>query len=169
MVKGTKKGELVTHCKYGHEYTSENTMIRKRNRGRGIEIHRVCKECHKLNSKKYNDNLTVEQKLKRNLRVKEWRINNKDRVKNSKLYSVFKITLDDYNKILENQNNKCLICDKLFNEEGKYLCVDHCHNTGKIRGLLCSKCNGSLGWFEKYSDNILEYLSKNKENEIKIA
>ena len=50
--------------------------------------------------------------------------------------------------MLEHQNECCLICNK--NDE-KALCVDHCHKTGKVRGLLCNKCNKALGLF---NDNI---------------
>ena len=40
------------------------------------------------------------------------------------------------------------------------LAADHDHETGKFRGLLCIKCNIQLGWFEKYKDQIKNYLEK---------
>ena len=62
-------------------------------------------------------------------------------------------------KFLE-QCGYCAICGKpecLFERK---LGLDHDHNTGKWRGLLCSSCNTKLGWFEKNKKEILEYLNK---------
>ena len=42
----------------------------------------------------------------------------------------------------------------------KRLSVDHDHTTKRFRGVLCSKCNRQLGWYEKYRDQINEYLDK---------
>jgi len=52
-----------------------------------------------------------------------------------------------YYTMLEEQNYACAICSLPVDEEehyGKFV-VDHCHNTGKVRGLLCNKCNLMLG------------------------
>ena len=58
------------------------------------------------------------------------------------------ITLDDYNRMLAGQHGRCAICER---KPGKRaLCVDHEHKTGRLRGLLCSRCNQALG---KLNDN----------------
>lgn len=57
----------------------------------------------------------------------------------------YKITLSEYNNLKIKQANLCAICSK--KEIGKSLAIDHCHVTGKIRGLLCTKCNRALGGF----------------------
>lgn len=86
---------------------------------------------------------------------------NPDKYKNQDLKKVFGITLIEYKLMLENQQHKCKICNKHKNEFKKQLAVDHCHSTGRIRGLLCEKCNVGLGSFK---DNIevltqaIEYL-----------
>ena len=60
------------------------------------------------------------------------------------------LTKARYYELLEEQRNGCAVCG--FRESSKKmqglirsLCVDHCHSTGKIRGLLCGKCNRALG------------------------
>ena len=55
------------------------------------------------------------------------------------------MTLEDYNKMWIEQSGKCAICGKHEQELDTVLCVDHCHTTGKVRGLLCSKCNAGIG------------------------
>lgn len=58
------------------------------------------------------------------------------------------ITIEDYNNMLEAQHGACAICKTYaFMGIGKKAHVDHCHKTGKIRGLLCNLCNVGLGAF----------------------
>jgi len=66
------------------------------------------------------------------------------------LWELYKMTLDDYKKMHEEQQGKCLICNQKTKGRGEkknQLAVDHCHETGKIRGLLCNYCNTGLGLF----------------------
>jgi hypothetical protein len=76
-------------------------------------------------------------------------------------YSIKKrygLSLDDYEAMFEAQEGKCKICKT----ESLVLAIDHCHSTGKIRGLLCDRCNHGLGHF-KDDINLLikaiEYLN----------
>lgn len=60
------------------------------------------------------------------------------------------ITIEKFNDMVKDQNNLCKICLKpetAFNVSGKKrrLAIDHCHKTGKVRGLLCGKCNNGIG------------------------
>ncbi len=52
-----------------------------------------------------------------------------------------------YEKQLAEQDGRCAIC-RLPPPPGKVLCVDHCHMTGAVRGLLCNSCNTALGQFK---------------------
>jgi hypothetical protein len=65
-----------------------------------------------------------------------------------------------YTEMFNNQKGCCKICNKHLSEvdkgKKKSLCVDHCHDTKIVRGLLCDKCNRGLGLF---NDNI-EMLKK---------
>lgn len=61
------------------------------------------------------------------------------------------------------QQGKCGICNKHQSELDRTLAVDHCHNTGRIRGLLCSNCNLGLGHFKDVIENIesaIRYLNE---------
>ena len=83
------------------------------------------------------------------------------RRKNNNLKRTFGITLDDYYVMLKEQGGGCKICGKA---EGatKKLDVDHCHTTGRIRGLLCENCNRGLGLFYDNPDRLrmaADYLS----------
>lgn len=90
--------------------------------------------------------------------MKNWarldREKNPDKYKNKQLLKQYGITLEDFNRMKSNQDSKCLICSN--NEtalnpktgDARELAVDHCHDTGKVRGLLCSLCNTALGGFK---------------------
>jgi hypothetical protein len=67
------------------------------------------------------------------------------------------ITLNEYNEMLESQENRCAICQG-DNPKGakraNTFVVDHCHTTGKVRGLLCHACNRALGNFGDSIENL---------------
>lgn len=58
------------------------------------------------------------------------------------------ITPEDYDEMYSKQEGKCAICKSHQLSLKKKLCVDHCHKTGKVRGLLCNNCNLGLGSFK---------------------
>jgi hypothetical protein len=62
--------------------------------------------------------------------------------KSSSLKCKYGITLDDYEAMQLLQQNRCAICGY---EHSRGLVIDHCHETGKVRGLLCQPCNMLLG------------------------
>ncbi|UZZ63886.1 recombination endonuclease VII [Pseudomonas phage PSV6] len=69
----------------------------------------------------------------------------------SALKKSYGITWDQYIGMFEAQNGECAICTHPVHpmHENRYLvgCVDHCHTTGKVRGILCFDCNVGLGKF----------------------
>jgi hypothetical protein len=68
----------------------------------------------------------------------------REKIKDRRLKKKYGISLKEFTKLSENQFDSCAICQKK-----EPLCVDHCHETGKIRGLLCTKCNTAIGFFEE--------------------
>ena len=80
------------------------------------------------------------------------------------IYKEFKLRPQQYIKMLEEQNYVCAICKG--SDVGKRLAVDHCHSSGKVRGLLCQKCNMGLGHFEDsiyYLKEAVKYLTKSED------
>lgn len=119
---------------------------------------------------------TEEQRLKYNAYMRSWNDKNRDKVrarnreykklkpsqyKNSQLLHAYGLTLEEYNTLLSSQNNGCAVCGKpetAKHQGGKVrdLAVDHCHTTGKVRGLLCTKCNTALGLLEDSQEIIMK-------------
>jgi hypothetical protein len=83
--------------------------------------------------------------------------------KDNKLKKAYGISLEEYNKMFDEQNGCCAICGDHQSSMTRSLSVDHCHKTGTIRGLLCKNCNTSLGQFKDSIELLLkaiEYLRK---------
>lgn len=80
----------------------------------------------------------------------------------------FGFGLEYYNTLLAEQDNKCAICRGLFLQKTR-LCVDHCHTTNSLRGLLCHTCNRIIGLLQdniKIVENATEYLRASGTNDI---
>jgi len=80
----------------------------------------------------------------------------------------FGITLDQYNKMFEEQDGRCAICGKeetiIRHSDDVSLAVDHDHKTGKIRKLVCHSCNVGLGFFSddvELLEKAIKYLKSN--------
>ena len=86
----------------------------------------------------------------------------KEKQRNYWLLKKFNISLEKYKEMQVEQNYKCYICHKSENELDRSLAVDHCHATGKVRGLLCGNCNRFLGQIQDRLDvasRLIEYLT----------
>ena len=119
---------------------------------------------NELRRKKYKEDEEYRNKLKEkskkyNQRKPEIRL--KSRLKK------YNLTIEGYNNILEKQNYKCAICgsDVPNTTATNRFYVDHNHKTGKVRGLLCTKCNMGIGQFNddiELLKKAIEYLEDNK-------
>lgn len=77
----------------------------------------------------------------------------------------FGITTDDYNDLFNKQGGCCAICGNHQSNFTKALAIDHCHKTGRVRGLLCMICNTALGKFnddELLLHAAIKYLRSNE-------
>jgi hypothetical protein len=63
----------------------------------------------------------------------------------STLLAKYGITMEQYNKLFQDQKGCCAICGVHQAEQNRRLHIDHCHETGVVRGLLCGNCNLALG------------------------
>ena len=125
----------------------------------------ICKTCDQARWKIYREN-PVNQPLMY-ASQKAWVEANKDKSRrasrNSELKKKYGITIEQYEEMLLEQNGLCAICDRV--ERVRYpsqLAVDHDHDSGRIRGLLCQSCNTSLGKLDHSVDILrkaIEYLS----------
>jgi len=79
------------------------------------------------------------------------------------------ITPEDYTRMLEEQGGICKICgtdDPKGPHKIKTFSIDHCHDSGSVRGLLCNRCNRALGMFEddlELLNKVTKYLNDFKE------
>ena len=120
------------------------------------------------------DGLQNECKECRKLLCKSWRAKASLKTKRNHSYKhKYDITVDRYNEMFIDQRGLCLICNEPERTQnaksGKtlWLAVDHCHTSGKVRGLLCSKCNTALGLFKDNTKNLqgaIKYLKKQKKS-----
>ena len=100
-----------------------------------------------------------------------WRKNNPERAKHHNLKRFYGITLDQYNEMGERQGWRCAICggwETTKDRDGgpRKMPVDHDHNTGKVRDLLCTQCNRGLGLFKENIENLesaITYLKKHQQ------
>jgi hypothetical protein len=79
-----------------------------------------------------------------------------------KSLTMYGLTMQDYNRMVCKQRGRCAICFQKLTANKNGTNIDHCHKTGKVRGLLCSGCNKRLGWAEKkqvFTNRQLHYLS----------
>lgn len=136
-------------------------------------------EKRQYNRKWYHDNKEVNKekwyKARQTRRKKAvasslaWNRKNPDKIKAAKVKREFGITFEQYESMRVEQNNKCAICklpeSRILSKSGKIsdLAVDHCHKTGKVRGLLCGDCNTALGLLKDNLitiNNAIAYLTR---------
>lgn len=127
---------------------------------------KICTKCKIL---KWDDEFTIRFqpnilcswcKECNNFAGKEWKKRNPDNTWKNHIKTFYGLSKENYLNLLKLQNNKCKICNK---EDVKILSVDHCHKTGKIRGLLCRKCNSAIGLFYENIINLqnaINYLQE---------
>jgi hypothetical protein len=109
-----------------------------------------CKICDTIYSKKWKALNKDKVKSWNAVAAKAWRKSNPNLYKGTNLKKYWpnlsgKESFEAYNKLIDLQHSKCNICQKHQSELKYSLCVDHCHKTNKVRGLLCDNCNQALG------------------------
>lgn len=106
----------------------------------------MCKECKLSADRSYQDRNTARIRAGRQKRWAHYR--------NYQLQWTYGISLAKFDEMLERQGGVCAICKGPQAKPHKHFCVDHDHATGKVRGLLCTPCNKSLGCLKDDPDLI---------------
>lgn len=125
-------------------------------------IFPYCKNCDKERKRKlYHNNPKIKKQQKK------WRDNNKDKTTlynwKHKIKRLYGLTTKQWEIKFNGQKGCCMICGIHQNELKSKLSVDHNHVTGKVRDLLCHRCNLLVGQFELNPgllDTIAEYLER---------
>jgi hypothetical protein len=100
--------------------------------------------CRKCNNE-YSREWAKKNKTRHTNNYQKWRANNLEYAKDLDRLRSYDLPIGRYNIILDIQKSCCAICKKDNNDSKKTFCVDHCHETGRVRGLLCHNCNTLLG------------------------
>lgn len=100
---------------------------------------------------------------------RSWYLRNPDkwrRVQRRTLLRAYGLSIEDYERLYDAQGALCAICHKPESIPNKLLAVDHNHITGKVRSLLCNKCNQGLGYFNENIETlqrVIDYLKLHEE------
>ena len=105
-----------------------------------------CKKCENIKRRHYIDHEDVRRRKIESEKEYRKRPEYARRKLGYRLKAQYNISLEEFDAFCEKQNNVCAICGKP-NKGGKRLRVDHNHDTGKVRGLLCDCCNIGIGYF----------------------
>jgi hypothetical protein len=116
-------------CTMCHEVKSLADFYFYKRDGKQGSPYRYCKVCH-------------------NARTRRWHKENPDvrRESNWKTREI-SCTVEQYEQMMQEQDSVCAICE-MPEPSGRNLAVDHSHETGEVRGLLCTLCNVTVGKFE---------------------
>ena len=139
------------------------------------EIRQPCKSCVSKDNKEYRskpENLERKKQLQRDryktdtkyregilLKSKGYRRKHYLKVK-------FNLTEAQVEEMKLSQDNRCLICLETFDSNVMKHCIDHCHVSGSVRGLLCPLCNKAIGLFKENPESMqraIDYLSTHKD------
>lgn len=139
--------KTCTCCKETKPATLE--FFFKQGGGR-TDLQAQCKACMLLKKKEYRDKNPEIHRAS----SKRWKDNNEEAVYFKWVTRKYGITKQNYLTLWQAQGGLCSICETPLGVD-KRPAVDHDHVTGKVRGLLCSKCNTGLGQFNDNPDLLL--------------
>lgn len=170
--------KICRSCNARKEVTDENFRTRVLPNG-SAWINTTCRECERKSNQEYHKNNRDKIRTRKKPVMAKWRKENAEHLANAgkaryqkykeenpgfylkdNLRSTMKkygLTEEDYYILFEKQNGQCAICGSEGSPTGvdkNRLVVDHDHDSGMVRSLLCSKCNTGLGMFLDRSENI---------------
>ena len=131
--KGYKKSYYKSYCK-----TCAIQRLNKWVKTNPNKVKEIKKEHYLKNIENYKQ------------RAKKGYLRNPESIRKSYLRRHYKLTSEEYEKLFQMQQGLCAICLSPTSPDMRKqrLSIDHCHKTGKVRGLLCGNCNSGLGLFK---------------------
>lgn len=161
-----QRGTLIRNKRvmFAHRYAYTNLvrpLTRHENLFRTCGITECCNPLHQRVSERKDEDRERGRELQRQYRNAIDPIARRAR-RSAIMKSNYGITLDEYDEMISKQGGRCAICGDAFEIGGnsrKRPCVDHCHRSGDVRGVLCSNCNTGIGYFK---DNPLMLASAAK-------
>ena len=127
VVSRSVQGDKMHHCRVCNTDKPEEEFGTRRWKAKGGEqreaLENRCRSCERDRWSKGKDG--------------RWRESHYQRT--------YGISLEDYDRLMEEQHNSCGICGAHQSEFERRFSVDHCHQTGDVRGLLCDGCNTGIG------------------------
>lgn len=165
----------------GYYHLCKHCKNKKRNKGiKDVRLNLLEKECLKCGETKPIENFSFvniekqwrqsycrtcinkayQEKRKLNPRKEQVRKFNQN-IKSKYSLKGKKLDIEQFHLMIVKQDNKCLICKDVFTKP----CIDHCHATNEVRGLLCSTCNTGLGMFKDNIENLknaIAYLENSR-------
>jgi len=143
--------------KYMEEYYKKNPEKFKRTPEQQAEHNRRRRE-------RYAKDKAYREKLKQ--QSKEYWAKFPEKKKKSRIRGQYDMSMEDFEELMALQNGACAICGHSdMSDKNIFPVVDHCHESGKVRGLLCMNCNQGLGKFKDSTSNLtaaMAYLIRNK-------
>jgi hypothetical protein len=142
-----KECQRAKKCEPGFKLCSKCFEVKNNSEylivGKSKRLARYCNKCS-IEAKK-------EKRLRKIENDNKYYYSNHSEIReqqvNARLLKRYGITINEYNKKFEEQDGRCMICSKEHISE-KRMHVDHDHETGQVRGLLCAPCNNHLGILE---------------------
>ncbi len=167
-------GRTCTRCGLWKQL-SEFFVNKKRLHHAGGGVFTECRVCVALRVKaKRKENPDGVRRQERESWKRRFHVNGEKKRKRSRLWVLAQMgmTHDDFVKLHEAQNKQCAICChaveivRAGRDNSNAACLDHDHTTGKVRGILCTSCNVSLGRFKdsvEVLESAIRYLKAHKD------
>jgi hypothetical protein len=113
----------------------------------------ICKACKNINTQVWRE----QNREKYNADARSYNKQNYQKLRIQR----YKMTVDQYEKMLKDQNNSCALCGRGPSQK-RPLAIDHCHETGRVRGLLCYSCNRHLAGIDNkaFLERALRYIKQ---------
>lgn len=129
-----------TRCRRGHEVVVRNA-------------NGDCVECNRERAREWR----IKNPERSRANGAKWARENPEMAFNARLIRDYGITAGEYRALEEAQGALCAACGEPEKTRSR-LCVDHCHDSGAVRGLLCTRCNVALGMLDDSAEKIRALL-----------